>query len=153
MLIPALTLAACESMTVPATATAPAQTAATAAPPTLDPTPAPKPAAAARTVDQFDTTSAEDKAEALDVKADTPTATLGETEATLGSPADPGIWLKTPLVDTLTPGRVTYKGKDANVELRPSGGAAGSGSEMSLAAMRLLDIPLTDIATVTVAKQ
>ena len=81
---------------------------------------------------------------------DVPKAALGTTQATLGPPAEPGIWLKTPLVKALTMGRVSYQGKDANVELRPSGGAAGSGSQMSLAAMRLLEIPLTEIATVEV---
>ncbi len=155
LLIPAFALTACGNMMQPVSATTPATAGAVAAAPvaTLNPSPPPRPPAAARTVAQFDTTTAADKAAALDVKVDTPAATLGTTLATLGPPAEPGIWLKTPLVKALTPGRVTYKGKDANVELRPSGGAAGSGSQMSLAAMRLLDIPLTEIAEVSVAAQ
>ncbi|RYH03600.1 D-galactarate dehydratase [Salipiger sp. IMCC34102] len=137
----------------PATTPAPGATPASApgAQPiqTLDPTPPPPPPAAATTVDEFDTTTEEDKAEALQI--DTPaSAELGTTLVTLGSPADPGIWLKTPLVSSLTPGRVTYRDNEANMELRPSGGAAGSGSEMSLPAMGLLEIPLTEIAEVTV---
>ena len=151
LFIPAFALTACEAIMAPVAT--PAVLGGVAPPPaveTLDPTPPPRPPAAARTVDQFDTTTAEDKAAALAVKVDVPTAALGTTEATLGPPAEPGIWLKTPLVKTLTMGRVSYQGKDANVELRPSGGAAGSGSQISLAAMRLLEIPLTEIATVDV---
>ena len=138
LLIPAFALSACEAMMVPATATSLDAKGAVvvAAAPTLDPTPPPRPPAAARTVEQFDTTSAADKA-----------------KATLGPPAEPGIWLKTPLVNAPTMGRLSYNGKDANVELRPSGGSAGTGSQISLAAMRLLDIPLTDIAEVTVYSQ
>lgn len=157
LLIPAFALAACETLQTPVSATAPGAAvtpAGAAAPaPTLDPTPPPRPPAAARTVDQFDTTSAEDKAAALAVKADAPVRDLGTTLATLGPPAEPGIWLKTPLVDALTKGRVSYNGKDANVELRPSGGAAGSGSQISLAAMQTLGIPLTEIAEVSVSTE
>jgi hypothetical protein len=36
------------------------------------------------------------------------------------------------------------------LELRPSGGVPGSGSQISLAAMRLLEIPLTALAEVVV---
>ena len=155
-LIPVFALAACESMMVPAVATAPSPNTGTAqsvagTAPTLNPSPPPAPPAAARTVAQFDTTTAADKAEALAVKVDAPVKDLGTTLATLGPPAEPGIWLKTPLVTTLVMGRVAYKGKTANVELRPSGGAAGSGSQISLAAMQTLGIPLTEIAEVNVS--
>lgn len=111
---------------------------------TLDPTPPPPPPARARTVEQFDTTTAEDRAEALAVKPE-PAAErkLGTEVASLGAPTDPGIWVKTPLVKTLNPGRVEVKGtgKSANIELR----AGTGGTQISLAAMRLLDIPLTDL--------
>ena len=156
-LIPVFALAACENMMQPVNATAPAPgtvvtpAVAGAPAPTLDPTPPPPPPAAARTVDQFDTTTDEDKAEALAVDTAAPSKDLGTTLATLGPPAEPGIWLKTPLVTSLGMGVVSYKGKDANVELRPSGGAAGSGSQISLAAMQTLGIPLTEIAEVSVA--
>ncbi|HEV8035639.1 D-galactarate dehydratase [Yoonia sp.] len=128
----------------------PAPDAAIAAPvPTLNPAPPPPPPQNAVTIAQFDTTSAEDRAAAItttpaDAKA------LGSTIATLGSPAEAGIWLKTPLVTALTPGRVTYQGKTINIELRPSGGAAGSGSQISLAAMRLIEAPLTSLPELTV---
>ncbi|SFS06419.1 D-galactarate dehydratase [Yoonia litorea] len=117
---------------------------------TLDPTPPPPPAETARTVDEFDTTTAADR-EAAVTLASAVDASLGTTLATLGSPTEPGIWLKTPLVSALQSGRVTYQGNTINVELRPSGGVSGSGSQISLAAMRLLNAPLTEIIEVSVA--
>ncbi|TNY34325.1 D-galactarate dehydratase [Pelagovum pacificum] len=116
---------------------------------TLDPTPPPPPPAEARTADQFDTTTDEDRAEAT-AEPSSASTELGTTLATLGSPADPGIWLKTPFVSEVTAGRVEYEGSSINIELRPSGGAAGSGSQISLPAMRLLEAPLTDIVELTV---
>lgn len=112
---------------------------------TLDPTPAPRPPAEARTVSEFDTTTEEDRNAALAKPAAATSTELGTTLATLGSPADPGIWLKTPLVTSLVAGRVDYQGASVNLELRPSGGEAGSGSQISLPAMRLLGAPLTGI--------
>ena len=112
---------------------------------TLDPAPPPPPPDDARTIDEFDTTTAEDRAEAVAVSATSSETDLGTTLATLGSPTEPGIWLKTPLVAELSPGRITYEGQTINVELRPSGGEPGSGSQISLAAMRLLNAPLTGI--------
>ncbi|WP_458790184.1 D-galactarate dehydratase [Yoonia sp. MH D7] len=123
-------------------------------PATLDSTPPPAPPSAARTVAQFDTTTAEDRAVATAAPQPASETNLGKTVATLGSPADPGIWLKTPLVQTLVSGRAVYgaNGKSVNLELRPSGGAAGSGSQISLPAMRLLDAPLTGLLELTVYK-
>ena len=118
--------------------------------PTLNPAPPPPPAATAVTVEQFDTTTQEDRAAAVVTSASSGDRALGTTIASLGSPAEPGIWLKTPLVTALTPGRVTYQGKTINIELRPSGGAAGSGSQISLAAMRLIAAPLTGLPELTV---
>ena len=118
--------------------------------PTLDPTPPPPPPQSAVTVEQFDTTTAEDREEAQVIEATVTEAELGTTIASLGPPTEPGIWLKTPLVDTLTPGIIEYQGKRINVELRPSGGAEGSGSQISLAAMRLIEAPLTSLPQITV---
>ncbi|PVA07052.1 hypothetical protein [Thalassorhabdomicrobium marinisediminis] len=109
----------------------------------------PPPPPTARTVEQFDTTSAEDRAAATAAPSGGERR-LGTTIASLGSPTDPGIWFKTPLVSQVTQGRVEYQGTSVNVELRPSGGAAGSGSQISLAAMRLLGAPLTGLPEVTV---
>ncbi|MHA6345602.1 hypothetical protein ACXYMW_08830, partial [Roseivivax sp. CAU 1761] len=63
-----------------------------------------------------------------------------------------GFWLETPLVSAETKGRVVYPqtGKSAQVDLIPIGGAATAGSRISLAAMRLIEAPLTDLPTVEV---
>lgn len=114
------------------------------------PTTAPKVPPNARTVEQFDTTSAEDKA-----KAAQPTAggtALGTTIASLGAPGEPGFWIKTPLVTKPGPGRVVYpaNGKSVKVDLIPLGGDVGAGSRMSLAALRVIDAPLTGLPEVQV---
>jgi hypothetical protein len=119
--------------------------------PTLDPDPPPPPPESARTVDEFDTTTEEDRAEAVAApEPDSESAAIGTTLATLGSPADPGIWVKTPLVSEAVMGRVEYRGRSVNVELRPSGGEDGAGSQISLAAMRLIEAPLTEIVELSV---
>ena len=115
---------------------------------TLDPTPPPAPPAAARTVEEFDTTTAADRAAAM--AAPVGEQQLGTTIASLGSPVEPGIWLRTGLVTELVQGRVEYQGTSVNVELRPSGGSATAGSQISLAAMRLLGAPLTGLPELTV---
>lgn len=118
--------------------------------PTLDLTPPPPPPTTAVTVDQFDTTSEEDRTAATQVDTSVQTQELGVTIASLGPPAEPGIWLKTPLVTALSEGRITYNDTSINVELRPSGGGPGSGSQISLAAMRLIEAPLTGLPEITV---
>ncbi len=154
-LLSALILSACESPSLQGvfkSPDAPVTTAAAVASPApaLVLTPPPPPPPAARTAAQFDTTTAEDRAAATAPAAPVGEQSLGTTLATLGSPADPGIWLKTPLVSTLTQGRIDYEGTAINIELRPSGGTAGSGSQISLPAMRLLGAPLTGIIEVAV---
>ncbi|CUJ99926.1 hypothetical protein PH7735_02273 [Shimia thalassica] len=75
---------------------------------------------------------------------------LGTTIASLGDPAEAGMWLKTPKVTTNQPGRVTYKGRTQDVTLVPIEGEASAGSRISLSAMQALGIPLTDLAEVSV---
>ncbi|WP_226621628.1 hypothetical protein [Alloyangia pacifica] len=109
-----------------------------------------RPPATARTEEQFDTTSAEERAAAA-----APSSSgreLGSTVASLGDPAEPGFWLETPMVSSVTQGRVVYPatGKSAQVELRPIEGPASGGSRISLAAMRLIGAALTDLPTLTV---
>ena len=150
-LLAALALSACNSPEFQAMFGVPAVVAVAMPvprPPTLDPTPPPPPPAAARTVEEFDTTTAEDRAAA--VAAPVGQTALGTTIASLGSPTDPGIWLLTGLVTELVQGRVEYQGQSVNLELRPSGGAATAGSQISLAAMRLLGAPLTGLPELTV---
>lgn len=119
---------------------------------TLNPDPPPPPPPEARTVEDFDTTSVEDRRAALSAPASAAEVQLGTTIASLGPPTDPGIWIETPLVTSLVMGRVDYpdRGTTIAMELRPSGGVPGSGSQISLAAMRLLEIPLTALAEVVV---
>ncbi len=78
------------------------------------------------------------------------TGQLGTTVASLGSPTSPGLWLETALVSEATQGRVEYNGQTVDVELRPSGGEPGSGSQISLDAMRALGAPLTGLPELTV---
>lgn len=107
----------------------------------------------ARTADAFDTTTAAERAAAVQAPPSAGAA-LGETVASLGSPAEPGFWLRTGLVTAVTPGRVTSSGgASVAVELRPSGAAAGSGSQLSLAALRALNLSLTDLHRLQVTSQ
>lgn len=80
------------------------------------------------------------------------TGVLGSTIASLGSPSDPGLWLLTPLIDSPRPGRVRVlaSGAELRLELRPSGGAPGSGSQLSMAAYQGLGLPLTALPELAV---
>ncbi len=100
----------------------------------------------ARTVEEFDTTSADERAAAT--SPDASGTFLGSDVASLGDPARPGFWIETPLASAPGKGRVTLSGKGGGVEvdLIPS----ESGSRLSLAAIRLLEVPLTDLPTVDV---
>ena len=122
--------------------------------------PAPGTAAApppetARTQEEFDTTSAEERRAAAapgPTDGDAAEVALGTTIASLGDPASPGFWAETPLVQSVRPGRLSYPGtgRSVQVELRPSGGAPGSGTRVSLPAMRVLEAPLTALPELTV---
>ena len=111
-----------------------------------------KPAAGAVTVEALDTTTPEQRREAV---AEAPTSgdgRIGSTVASLGAPGEPGFWIKTPLVSEERTGRLVYvgSGRSVQVKLLPSGGPAGGGSQVSLAAMRLLDAPLAGLAELVV---
>lgn len=122
----------------------------TADPDTVQTAPVP---ANARTVEEFDTTSAEQRAAAVS-EAERPGGErdLGLTIASLGSPSEPGFWLKTPLVSKPAKGRVDYAatGGTVVVDLIPIEGPRTAGSRMSLAALRLLGAPLTGLPEVRV---
>ena len=77
---------------------------------------------------------------------------LGSTVASLGDPSKEGFWVKTSLVSAPTSGRVVYvtSGRSVQVELIPLDGPAGGGSQISMAAMRLLDAPLTGLPELVV---
>ena len=121
--------------------------------------PAPRPGAQAtatspltpqgRTADALDTTSASERAAATRPPAGG--RALGESLAGLGAPGEGGFWLRTGLVSDTRAGRVVSAGgSSVAVELRPSGREAGSGSQISLAALRALGLSLTQLAPLTV---
>jgi hypothetical protein len=113
------------------------------------------PPVTARTVDQFDTTSVAEKKAAAQAAPVVQSNRLGLTVASLGSPADPGFWLETPLVDAVQAGRVVYpaNGKSVAVELRPIAGPKTAGCRLSLPAMRVIEAPLTGLPEVEVFTQ
>jgi hypothetical protein len=112
---------------------------------------APLPKPAANSAAALDTTTAAQRAEAAQKPASGETK-LGATIASLGDPTDPGFWMRTGLVSVETKGRIENPktGKSANVTLIPSGKPAGAGSEVSLPALRLLEVPLTELPELTV---
>lgn len=114
---------------------------------------APPPPQTARTAEQFDTTTQAERAAAVvEASATGGARNLGTTIASLGAVAEPGIWMKTPLVSAPAKGRVDYpaKGTSVVVDLIPLEGDAGAGSQLSLAAMRLLEADLTGLPEVQV---
>lgn len=106
---------------------------------------------AGQSADALDTTTAEQRAAAQAATTGTG-ALLGETLASLGSPTEQGFWLRTGLVTRAQQGRVerTDGAGAVRVELRPSGAAPGAGSQLSLAALRALDAPLTQLVPLRV---
>lgn len=108
---------------------------------------APPPPDTAVTVEQFDTTTQEERVAASQVTVAADNAALGRTVATLGNPAETGFWLETPLVSQVTQGHVVSAatGERVAVELRPIEGPDGAGSRISLAALRLLNVGLAGL--------
>lgn len=119
-------------------------------------TEAPKPVQSARTVEQFDTTTTEQRTAAVTAgQTGTSGEKLGSTIASLGDPTEPGIWIKTPLVSKRQLGRVEYpvSGKSVAVELIPIDGPKTGGSRVSLAALRLLEAPLAGLPELTIYRR
>lgn len=108
---------------------------------------APAPPDTARSVEQFDTTTEEQRAEAANVSSGG--TRLGETVASLGDAAAPGFWMETPLVQDSVTGRLVNpeNGNEVEVLLRPIDGGS---SRVSLAALRILEVPLGALATLEV---
>lgn len=149
----ACVLAGCAQDMAQTTATTAPPVGIAAATPVVNPVvAAPPPPPTARTADQFDTTTAEQRSAAVARPAAASAERLGTTIASLGPPAQAGLWMTTGLVSETTMGRVEYpaNGKSVALELRPSGGAASAGSQISLAALRLLGAPLTGLPEVVV---
>lgn len=150
-LIAASVVAGCAQVNAPTQSEAPAQEAQTR--------PMTRPAGLgrsvpkqARTVEQFDVTTAQERKEAAEVPAAAQEKRLGLSVASLGDPAQPGFWIKTPLVDKQSKGRVVYPGtgKSVQVDLFPIEGPSTAGSRLSLAAFRVIEAPLTGLPEVEV---
>ena len=109
------------------------------------------PAPTASTAADFDTTSNAQKAAAAAPPASAERR-LGTTVASLGDPSQPGFWIKTPLAKSETGGRIVNpaNGKSAKVRLIPLGGPASGGSQVSLPALQLIGVSLTDLPTLEV---
>lgn len=71
----------------------------------------------------------------------------GTTVASLGDVAQPGLWMRTPLVTAPMRGRVSdpATGRAVVLDLLPLDAAPGAGSRMSLKAYRELNLPLTSL--------
>ena len=99
---------------------------------------------------------AQEPSTVLQRQENTPNATpasglIGETVVALGDPVQPGFWLKTPLVTAEQNGVLERAGgATVQVTLLPLGGPATGGSQISLAAMRSLNIGLTELVTLKV---
>ncbi len=94
----------------------------------------------------LDSTTAAEKAAAVAAPVAGAKA-LGKTTVALGSPAEQGFWLKSPLVAAAGKGRVeTSGGASVAVDLQPGAG----GSLLSLAAYRALGLSLTDLPELSV---
>ncbi len=95
----------------------------------------------------LDTTTAAQKQAALAAPAARGERDLGKVTVSLGSPAEPGIWLRSALVTAPGKGRVvTAAGQSVAVDLLPGEGAA----QLSLAAYMALGLSLTALPEVTV---
>ncbi|WP_245999139.1 hypothetical protein [Paracoccus methylarcula] len=114
--------------------------------------PSPRPAARA-TPAQLDTTTAEQKAAAAKAP-ETSEVKLGTTVASLGNPTEGGFWIKTPLVKARGVGRIRNpeNGKSAKVDLIPLDAPASGGSQVSLPALQLIGVSLTDLPVIEVFK-
>ena len=106
--------------------------------------------AGAQSAAQLDTTTGAEKAQAA--APTTAGRKLGVTIASLGDPSQSGFWIKTPLVKSEGNGRIVNPatGKSANVRLIPLGGPASAGSQVSLPALQMLGVSLTDLPTIEV---
>ncbi|MEL6609986.1 MAG: hypothetical protein AAFO93_13850 [Pseudomonadota bacterium] len=77
---------------------------------------------------------------------------VATTTVTLGTPTEPGNWIKTPLVDAPRSGEVRNPatGTVVAVQMIPLDGPATAGSRMSLGAMQALGVSLTAVTEIEV---
>lgn len=107
-----------------------------------------RPPGGARTAAALDTTTEAEKAAARAATAEPSVErNLGKVFVSLGQATEPGFWLRSSLVTQRMQGRVvTTLGESLQVDLLPGDGAA----QLSLAAYRALNLPLTGLPEVTV---
>ncbi len=100
----------------------------------------------ARSVEEFDTTTQDQRAAAA--APSSKGVLLGQAVLTLGDPGRAGFWVETALVEVETTGRVALKndGKSVEVVLLPGDGSG----RISLAALRVLEMPLTALVEVNI---
>ncbi len=105
------------------------------------------PGPGARTPEALDAASQDERAAALEAAQAGAQTRIGRTIATLGDPMRPGFWLETPLLAVAARGRVVHAqtGASVAVDLIPIAAEPSAGSRLSLAAMRLLGVALTDL--------
>ena len=101
--------------------------------------------------EKFDIATAQERNAATVINSSTTSVELGETIASLGNPAETGFWLKTNLVNSITNGRLLDQasGKSVNVTLIPDGGS-GTAGQISISALRFLELPLMALPKLTV---
>ena len=104
-------------------------------------------AGAARSVESYDLTSEAERQRALATPVSAGAERLAAVVVTLGNAAEPGFWLRSSLVKEPAKGRVdTADGTSVAVDLLPGAGSA----QLSLAAYRALNLPLTALPQVNV---
>lgn len=106
----------------------------------------------AQSASALDTVTEAEKTAARAAAASAPAGgELGQVTVALGDPADPGLWVKSALVNADTPGTVRTQGGEAiAVTLRPLGSEGGA--QISLPALRALGLPLTGLSPVVLAR-
>ena len=107
---------------------------------------APAPPPEARRTNEFDTTTQAQRLAALEPEEEG--VLIGQAVLTLGDPGRAGFWVETEFVSKPGQGRVELDGgeKGVDVALLPT---SGSG-RISLAALRLLEVPLTAFVKVNI---
>ena len=101
---------------------------------------------------QLDIATDSERAAAADTTQKSAGALLGVTVAALGNPAQTGFWLKTALVDVETQGSIRMADNDSWLPLAASSGKSVKLTAAPVAAVRMLDVPLTALVEVRVYK-
>tara|TARA_B100000700_G_C14592196_1_gene645153 strand:- start:19 stop:510 length:492 start_codon:yes stop_codon:yes gene_type:complete len=106
----------------------------------------------ARTAEELDLATDEEILAVVNKEILEETKFLGEIIVSLGDPAETGFWVKTSLVSTESQGRIVDKSTNKSVDLilLPLEDEE-NGGQISLSAMRALEIPITSIFKVLVS--